>query len=316
MTQEGSDFTAPKIYGIMVTRADYWVMQTWLAIHVWQFERLVILDGTRDEKQSELIQTAASTYENVVYANERDVEMPAQSTDNSLRGLAWSMIANEINIGSWVVVVHPDEFYLHKFADLAAKADAEGFNGISFVTLYAMPYSKDAEHLEIGIREGVADFNILDRVRYCQSDWTWLEQRMHKYDNVHQHWGTAHAYTRPEHFPDPREAHWRGWYIHYKVHNFDADALATDGWFSKSLWATLGTPNMYEPLDNHPSERCADMVHDLCNFPLAERASNIDAVKYLQTHRSSDMTYLMLGGCDMCQLTPALNELRPFCQVI
>ena len=107
---------SPRIFGIMVTRSDYWVMHTWLATHAWQFEKLVILDGT-SESHSQFVEAAASMYDNVIYVNEKDVELPERITDNSLRGVAWSLLPNhEDMIGSWVVVAHPDEFFIVPFA--------------------------------------------------------------------------------------------------------------------------------------------------------------------------------------------------------
>ena len=311
--QDESPNGSPRIFGIMVTRSDYWVMHTWLATHAWEFEKLVILDGT-SESHSQFVEAAASMYDNVIYANEKDVEMPERITDNSLRGVAWSLLPNhEDMIGSWVVVAHPDEFFIVPFAELAAKADAEDYNAILFVTLYALPYSQDKQHLEDGISAGSSHFDILDSVRYCQSDYSWLEHRMHKYDSPHQRWGDTHALTRPQHFPHVKEAPWRGWYIHYKLHNFDSDALSSDGTFVHSRWATLGHSDRYEELDEHPSVLCSNMVHDLCNWPPEEPTVPFDLVYEFSHHpgfeTSTDVS-MWMGPCSNCRA-----ELGTFCSI-
>ena len=293
---------APTIYGIMVTRSDYWVLHTWLALHAWQFEKLVILDGTPDS-HSIYVRKAAELYDNIIYASERDMGIPSLVTDNSLRGVAWSLIPNKEDLlGSWVVVAHPDEFYLQRFADVAARADAEGFNAVLFSTLYALPYSQDAQHLEIGIRHGFAHFNILDRVRYCQSDYYWAENRMHKYDSSQQLWGTAHYLTVPEHFPGRNDANWRGWYIHYKLHNFDADAVASDGTLIHSRWSSIGNSDIYGILGEHPAELCANIMHDLCTWPPADTEAAIAASPYLQMLQRHDDKNVF-------------GELDPFCRM-
>lgn len=255
-----------KIYGIMVTRSDYWVMHTWLAVHAWQFETLVVLDGTIDGHYASRIESQANLYDNVVYANERQLSLPDPITDNTLRGVAWSLLPNVSEVlGSWVVVAHPDEFYLQRFSDLATKAEAEGANAVSMKVFYALPYADDRAHLEEGVQASHKHFNILHRVRFCLSDYNFLESRMYKYESEDIRWGNRHSLTRPEHFPGLREADWTGWYVHYKVHNFDEDAVASNGKYTHSTWSELGSSsNIYASIDSDHAVLCSTMVDDVC----------------------------------------------------
>ena len=250
----------------MVTRSDYWVMHTWLAVHAWQFEKLVVLDGTADIAHASRVESAAKLYDNVIYANEHQLSIPKPITDNSLRGVAWSLLPNATEaLGSWIVVAHPDEFYLQRFSDLALKAEAEGANALTMRILYALPYSLDKVHLEKGVRASYQHFNILNSVRYCVSDYVFLEHRMYKYESQDIQWGTRHSFTFPEYFPDLREAGWPGWYIHYKLHNFDEDAVASDGTVAHSTWSHIGSSSdIYAGLDGDHAKLCTAMVHELC----------------------------------------------------
>ncbi len=255
-----------KIFGLMVTRSDYWVMHTWLAVHAWQFEKLVILDGTTDADYSSRVESQAKLYENVVYANERKLSVPMPVTDNTLRGLAWSLMPNASEaLGHWIVVAHPDEFYLQRFSDLANQAEAQGANALSMNILYALPYANDRLHLEDGVQAAYQDFNILYRVRYCLSDYSFLENRMYKYESQDILWGNRHALTRPEHFPAMREANFTGWYVHYKLHNFDVGAVTSNGKVAHSTWSHIGSSaDIYESLDDVHAKLCSTMVGELC----------------------------------------------------
>ena len=253
----------------MVTRSDYWTMQTWLAAHAWQFENLAVLDGTVDADLALRIQTATMLYDNVIYTHERNLTIQRPVTDNALRGAAWSLFPNATDLlGAWIVVAHPDEFYLQRFSDLASKAEAEGANALSMKTLYASPYFKDKMHLEEGIQAGMQSFNILYRVRYCVSDLFYPEDRMYKYETHDIQWGERPSYTLPEHFSGLKKAAWSGWYLHYKIHNFDHDAVASDGRLAHSSWSHTSSwgriSNMYTQLEESPAQLCAVMVHDVC----------------------------------------------------
>ena len=256
-----------QIYGLMVTQSDYWVMHTWLAVHAWQFEKLVILDGTTNVEHASRIEAAASLFDNVIYANEQQLSPPPPKTDNGLRGVAWSLLPNQSQaLGSWIVVAHPDEFYLQRFSDLASRAEAEDANLITMKVLYALPYVKDQLHLEKGVKAAYQNFNILHRVRYCVSDYLFLENRMYKYDSENIRWGTRHGYTLPEDFPNLRKANWSGWYVHYKLHNFDDNSLSSDGKLVHSSWSNIGSSSdLYSNLDEKHAKLCAAMANELCS---------------------------------------------------
>ena len=255
-----------RIYGLMVTRSDYWTMHTWLAVHAWQFESLVVLDGTVSTDLASRIEAATMNYDNVIYAHEKDLEVHRPITDNTLRGVAWSLFPNATDLlGAWIVVAHPDEFYLQRFSDLAHKAEGDGANALSMKILYALPFIKDRHHLEEGVRAAYQRFNILYRVRYCTSDYEFWENRMYKFDSLDIHWGNRHSYTWPEHFPGLKRAAWSGWYVHYKVHNFDDDAVASDGRLAHSSWSDIGSSsNIYSSLDDDHAKECAEMVSEVC----------------------------------------------------
>ena len=127
----------PRLYGIMVSRETHWVIRAWLEIHVSEFEKVVILDGSTSATASQYIGKIAQAYPNVLYVHEGSVKITGKKTDNGLRGIAWSFLNVSEVLGSWVVIVHPDEFYPQRFADVAIAADSLKANAVAFNIWYA-----------------------------------------------------------------------------------------------------------------------------------------------------------------------------------
>ena len=231
-----------KIFGIMVTRSEHWVIQTWLNTHAGEFEQLVILDGTELEFHQEKIKSWASKFANVKYQHERDFKFDIRlkhKTDNNLRSLVFSMLDQEHILNQWIVIAHADEFFSQKFSDLAKLADNEGANVINFVPWYTAPYITDSNYLEEGIKNGYENFNITKYVRYTVLDYYIHEYRMFKYINKDIKWGSSHSITIPEFFPRKKDASFLPRYIHYKIKNFDVDSIANDGTFITSVWSGI-----------------------------------------------------------------------------
>ena len=242
-------------------------MHTWLSIHAWQFEKLMVLDGSVRDDHAARIRLSVTRFDNVIYANEHQLSSPPPLTDNGLRGVAWSLLSEStVSLGSWIVIAHPDEFYLQRFSDLATKAEADNANVLNMNILYALPNTEDRHHLNTDLRGSISTFNILHIVRYCKSNYSFQESRMYKYDDTEIRWGTSHAHTVPDSFPARRDAGWTGWYVHYKIHNFDEDALASDGKLVHSSWSHVESgSDIYSNLVGNNAKLCTVMADELCS---------------------------------------------------
>jgi len=237
--QEGNGIP---LYGIMVTRSDYWVISTWLEHHAALFVKLAILDGTADVSGRGMVEAACRKYENVIYAHESrfaDDARVMKKSDNSLRSVAMDLLTERDVRTKWVVVAHPDEFYLQSLADLAVAADRSGATYIKFKQLLAMPHSSRKTELADAIQRGPEGFDIVRQITKCVVTGNRVEEdRMFKY-LAGVKFGWRHGLTIPERFPGKKEFATKGLYVHYKIHNFDSGAIARHGGFTNSAWSRL-----------------------------------------------------------------------------
>lgn len=269
---------AVRIVGIMVARSEHWVLHTWLKLYAHEFDELVILDGSILSEHTRIMRTAVSNYTNIKYIHESEV-VPALSssssrTDNSLRGIAWTYLDQSSVLGSWVVLAHADEFHLHDFRQLAALADRQRANLIKFKQFYASPHVLDKKYLEDGMKDGAQRFNIIKRTRYCAAQ-TYVEDRMFKYQSG-MRWGSKHRLCIPERFPLKRPAYFQLKYLHFKIHNFDRDALSSTGLFTHSAWSDIPqnmirsernkSVDMYSVFGpGDEGSRCKQQILDYCS---------------------------------------------------
>lgn len=272
-------FNGSNMYGIMVTRSDHWVIQTWLHYYAPVFHQLALLDGTVNISHRKMIKNATLQYPNVIYAHESQfLNVSYKKTDNGLRGIAFSLLDQENVIGKWVVIAHPDEFYPQSFLKLSIEADKKNSNIIGFKVWYAVPYFDDSATLEDGIEHGPKVFNILQRVRYCfsPSAYRFSEIRMYKHISKEIKWGSMHKSTIPQYFPGKKGASFQGYYVHYKVHSFEPNEInEKTGEFSNSVWsgipknelrniATNGKVGIYSILKSGEGHQCSTIVIDFC----------------------------------------------------
>lgn len=265
-----------RIYGLMVSRSDHWILKRWLDSYGDQFVRLVVLDGTTNALVANKIRNITSFYSNVVYVHEGHFKGDARlegKTDNGLRSLAWEFLDKKEVLGQWVVIAHADEFYLDAFTDMASLAERRGANVVQMEIIYAVPYINDKANLEQGTSLGPDSFDIVKRVRYCVKNYHWVEDRMFKYVSGHVKWGNAKSKVIPQYFPGIRKADFRGVMVHYKIHNFEPGFInESTGTFVDSSWS--GIPSfeinnrknglMYSIINENEGSLIAAEVNQTC----------------------------------------------------
>ena len=241
-----------------------------------------------------------SKFENVIYSHESNFPglVSAPKTDNTMRSLAFSMLNQQEVLGHWVVIAHPDEFYVETFSDIGRRADLEFANIVQFEIWYAVPYFADHENLEAGIRLGPQSFNILSRVKYCVPSYYFTEERMFKYTSNNVRWGTASNLVTPEYFPNRKDFSKHPKYIHYKIHNFDKGVIGDDGQFHDSMWSiipqnemkTKAHGTMYSLLDDGEGVRCSDLVESYCDAP-GIRCGTISRLNFTENEEHEILKY-------------------------
>eukprot|EP01035_Chromulina_nebulosa_P028753 gene28753-38006_t len=166
----------------MVSSSDHWVMKTWLYHYANQFERLVILDGSKSNTAKAAVLAATKSYRNVIYSHESaHKKSMVNKSDNSLRYIAFELLNKNKVLDNWVIIAHCDEFYLQRFDDLVQYAETKGCNNFKMGIIYGMPYWEDHIYMENEIKKGFQKFDITKSIRYNVKGYRWSEQRAYRY---------------------------------------------------------------------------------------------------------------------------------------
>ena len=227
---------APSILGLMVTRGSRWVIHSWLQRHVAMLELLAVLDGSppgsRDARWTE---HHCSLYSNVHYRLEQSENLTSP-TDQTARDSATSIL-RRMGValdGRWIFLAHPDEFFVQDLRELIVSMAARDPRAtvVLFDILYAMPTPEERDSINRTSRDDATDFSIVDHLTHCDALFPFREPRLFRW-TPGTRWGTRHGLTTPQvhpgHRPWPtaRDAALRHtpFYVHFKVHDFDVDAV-------------------------------------------------------------------------------------------
>jgi hypothetical protein len=94
-----------RLFGLMVTRNDHLILKKWLAEHASIFHKIAVVDGSDCESTRELCEN----YLNIEYTKDPDTWI----TDQTLRASGWELLKGYVSYGDWIMLCHPDEFYIH-----------------------------------------------------------------------------------------------------------------------------------------------------------------------------------------------------------
>jgi hypothetical protein len=148
-------------------------------------------------------------------------------TDHGLRRVVHREIVRRFGTENWVMCCHPDEFCYHDPRKVAAKADREGYDLVSWFSLHFLPHPSAQTGWER--RECLP---VYERVRHYHWDYRgsglpWREDRLYR-NRPGVEWDeTMHGSVRP-HGVD-REAPFHPILQHYKVFSTDLAWYETDG---------------------------------------------------------------------------------------
>src|SRR6185312_9603451 len=78
----------------------------------------------------------------LVYLHERDYAI-AHKTDHGLRRVVHEEINHRFGTANWVMCCHADEFCYHDPRKVAARAAAEGYDGVTWFSLHFYPHPDD-----------------------------------------------------------------------------------------------------------------------------------------------------------------------------
>ncbi|VEU34144.1 unnamed protein product [Pseudo-nitzschia multistriata] len=230
---------------LLVGKADTSTIGDWLHRHHGLFEMLVAIDGSESHSVRRLLEN----YPNVRRLEESEALKTAnvaRITDQTIRKPAMAILGNPV--GCWVMVCHPDEFWVVDPRELtrhvAAKNgtdDKAPYNVISLSVLTASPLESEYHQSVRGFgnrvsfpdprvgSDGTGDaFHIMDVSRFTSRHHKRYKEERFVLWEEGMRWGTGHSKTVPKHMPNGGQRTFLSdeyFYVHFKMHDFGSAAL-------------------------------------------------------------------------------------------
>jgi hypothetical protein len=203
------------LIALLITKDDDAVIGEWSDGQLPLYDAVVCLDGSASEVTRRHVRRLG---DRAVYLHERDFEIPFK-TDHGLRRVAHEEIVRQFGTDNWVMCCHADEFCYHDPRKIAERAEAGGFDQVSWFSLHFYPHPADP-------RPAVDDRAASVRQMFRHYHWgyrgtglPWIEDRL--YRNGPGVWWDqeTHGSVRPHGLSRP--APFRPAFCHYKVITLD-----------------------------------------------------------------------------------------------
>lgn len=200
-----------RLYGLMVTKDDHAVFADWCRDQLRLYDAVVCLDGSAGDETARI---ADRFGEKLVYLHERDFALP-HKTDHGLRAAVHREIVRRFGPGHWVMCCHADEFCYHDPRKIAAVAERDGFDQVSWFSPHFYPHPDEwpdwpwVRHLPVPERFEHYHWD------YRGDGLPWCEDRLYR-DGPGVAWdGETHGSVRPNGLKAP--APYRATLRHFKV---------------------------------------------------------------------------------------------------
>src|SRR5229473_7270083 len=133
-----------KLYGLMIAKDDEAIMADWCGTQLGFYDAVVCLDGSETDATERVLRSVG---DRIIYLHERDFSI-RHKTDHGLRRVVHREIVRRFGTDNWVMCCHPDEFCYHDPRKVAAKADREGHDLISWFSLHFLPHPSEQSDWE------------------------------------------------------------------------------------------------------------------------------------------------------------------------
>ena len=222
------------------------------------FERMAVVDGSDGDETEK----ACRRLQNVLYR--RDPVAPI--TDQSLRAAGWELLDGLVRRGDWVMLCHPDEFYIHDPREFLKVRRLV----VKWAALHVLPHTSEKEAWARGDANG--DVTHLFRHYWWKADGSaTLENRMFRVMSPPE-WDVEDP--RPSSSVIPRNYQslkpWRRQpaYLHYKIQHLDPARFSGTNYVDSSLQTGLGGTRSIETVDDFFFDEMRSWGHkgfDLCS---------------------------------------------------
>jgi hypothetical protein len=112
----------------LITKDDHEAIGDWCRDQLPFYEAVVCLDGSESD---ETARQARAFRDRLIYLREAEFQIPAK-TDHGLRRIVHEELVRRFGQGIWVMCCHADEFCYHDPRKIAAKAEREGYDLVTW----------------------------------------------------------------------------------------------------------------------------------------------------------------------------------------
>lgn len=217
------------LIGLMITRDDEAVFETWCRDQLPLYDAVVCLDGSTTDATRQIAERFRTE---LVYLHERDYVIP-HKTDHGLRRVVHQEIVRRFGAGHWIMCCHADEFCYHDPRRIAVLADRNGYDLVSWYSPHFYPHPTELEDWEQRRFQPVPDRHRYYHWGHINTQQPWIEDRLY-HDHPGIQWDdVTHGSVRPHGIRN--EAPFHPIFRHFKV-------IATD-----SKWCqVVGNSTYYQ----------------------------------------------------------------------
>jgi hypothetical protein len=213
-----------RVYGLLITKDDHEVFGDWCRDQLPFYEAVVCLDGSESDDTARQARQARQFSERLIYRHEREFDIPCKG-DHGLRRVVHDEITRRFGTAIWIMCCHADEFCYHDPRKIAAKADSEGYDLVSWYSPHFYPHPTELDDLPDRLRRPVPERFSHYHWNYLGDGLPWIEDRLYK-AAPHVRWdATTHGSVRPHGLFCPAPFH--PIFRHFKVCTVDLTAFET-----------------------------------------------------------------------------------------
>jgi hypothetical protein len=199
------------LIGLMITRDDEAVFETWCVDQLPLYDAVVCLDGSTTDATRRI---AGRFGTQLVYLHERDFVIP-NKTDHGLRRIVHLEIVRRFGPGHWIMCCHADEFCYHDPRKIAVLGERNGYDLVSWYSPHFYPHPTELADWEHRRRWPVPDRHKHYHWGHVNTQQPWIEDRLYR-DRPGIEWDdTTHGSVRPHGIRN--EAPFHPIFRHFKV---------------------------------------------------------------------------------------------------
>lgn len=230
----------PRLFGLMITRNDMPIIDRWIARHAVLFEKIAVVDGSDGDETANYCRRV----ENVLYC--RDPEPPI--TDQTLRATGWALLDGLVRQGDWVMLCHPDEFYIHDPREFLSVRHPV----IRWAALHVLPHTSEKEAWARGEANG--DVTKLFRHYWWKDNGSaTLEHRMFCVTSPPE-WDLENlrpsSSVLPLNYQSLKSWRQQPAYLHYKIQHLDPRKFSGTNYLDSNLETGLGGTRSIDSVDD------------------------------------------------------------------